>query len=264
METVDIVFVVLTYRNSDDLAEFFSSLKNVNGKLKAIVVDAFFEEETSNRIQEIAKRNNSQYIRIPNKGYSYGNNKGIEFAIDNYQFDYLVVSNPDTEIKDLDISTLNKMPSGCYGPMIIAKGGKKQNPMYIREHLLSRKIVYKGLKKDNKGYFLLGIAFNKIQNAAERIFLRKTKEVYQLHGSFLIFSQDIILRLYPVFDEKMFLFAEESYLAKRLQSLGIRSFYVPSIIVFHKEDGSMQFLNDITGPLKDANIYVFEKYYLTR
>ena len=261
MEKVDIVFVVLTYRNSDDLVDFYSSLGNVGGKVKTIVVDAFYEEEASTTIEKIVKNNNGNYIRIPNKGYSYGNNKGIEFALKNYKFDYLIVSNPDIVIRHLNIEILKKMPNGCYGPKIITKRGKNQNPMYTRQHLFSRKMVYKGLIKNNKLYFLSGVSVNKIQNAIEKLFLGKTKKVYQLHGSFLIFSRNVIKRLVPVFDENMFLFAEESYLAKRLESLRIRSFYVPGITVFHKEDGSMNFLNDISGPLKEANTYVFEKYY---
>lgn len=260
-EKIDIIFVVLVYRNCNDLVAFFGSLGKVKGKYKVIVVDAYYDDQSSERIKIVALSNNSHYIQIPNKGYSYGNNKGIDFAVKNYQFEYLVVSNPDIEIIDFDVESLKKLPVGCYGPDVTTKSGRKQNPMYIKENYFSRYICYLGLKKNNRFFFFLGISVNKIQNAIERVFLRKMKIVYQLHGCFFIFSYDLLEQIMPVFDEKMFLFAEESYLAKRLQSLNKKSFFVPIIKVKHNEDGSMKYLKNVNKPLMDSNIYVFEKYY---
>lgn len=261
MENVDVVFIVLTYRNSNDLVDFCSSVKKISVKQKTIIVDAFYDEKSSENIEKIAVNNDCHYIRIPNKGYSYGNNVGIEYAVKNYTFDYLIVSNPDIEIKKFNVDELKKHPNGCYGPKIITKDGRQQNPMFVREHLLSRRLVYSGLKNDNKILFYMGIFINKTMNFIESFLFRRKGYVYQLHGSFVIFSFEIIHKLLPVYDEKIFLFAEESYLAKKLERLNIKSFYLPDVEVFHKEDGSMQFLSSISKQLKDANIYVYETYY---
>lgn len=261
MENIDVVFVVLTYRNCNDLVDFCSSVKNLSVKQKTIIVDAFYDEKSSEEIEKIARQNDCHYIRIPNKGYSYGNNVGIKYAVENYAFDYLVVSNPDIEVKKFSVELLRKLPKGCYGSKIITKDGRQQNPMYVKEHLLSRKLVYCGLKKDNKILFYLGILINKAMNFIESFLSRRNGCVYQLHGSFVIFPFEVIQELLPVYDENIFLFAEESYLAKKLQRLNIKSFYLPDIEVYHKEDGSMQFLSSISKQLKDANIYVYETYY---
>ena len=154
------------------------------------------------------------------------------------------------------------MDNNVVGPKIINMRNQAQNPMYIKENLMVQKMVYYGLKNNNKIQFYLGIAINKL---LKNIFLLKNRNkeslVYQLHGSFVIFGRKVLDKLENVYDEEMFLFAEESYLALRLKNAGIISIYNPNIVVQHKEDGSMRFRDDISEQLRGANIYVYEKYY---
>lgn len=41
-------------------------------------------------------------MNVENKGYSYGNNRGIEYCHNNYEYDYIIISNPDIIIKKFD------------------------------------------------------------------------------------------------------------------------------------------------------------------
>lgn len=259
---VDFVFVLLTYINSTDLKEFIESAKRQELNAAYIIVDAFHDQESSEKIKAIAESENANYLLIQNKGYSYGNNQGINFARENYEFEFLVVSNPDILIRQFSIERLRGMEDKVIGPMIINVKNQMQNPMFVSENMLAQKLVYKGLKKNNKLSFYLGIALNKFNRMC---FLKQAtnsvSQVYQLHGSFVVFGKLALDKLKTVYDENMFLFAEESYLAIELKKEGIRSIYNPQIIVMHKEDGSMRFRDDISERLKDANIYVFEKYY---
>ncbi|MGN8631790.1 glycosyltransferase family 2 protein [Blautia sp. HCP3S3_G3] len=262
MKNVDFVFVLLTYRNFVDLQEFIESAKSQKINAAYIVVDAFYDNESSEKIKAVAEMAQADYLSVPNKGYSYGNNYGIKFAKKNYDFKFLIVSNPDIVLKQFSIDHLEGMEDKVIGPKIINRRNQLQNPMFVSENLLAQRFVYKGLKNHNKLYFYSGIALNKIRRA---IFLKSHGEsissVYQLHGSFVIFGRLALNRIEKVYDENMFLFAEESYLAIKLKIEGICSIYNPHIIVNHKEDGSMGFRNDISNQLKEANIYVFEKYY---
>ncbi len=263
MKKVDVIIVVLTYRNYQDLDDLFKSYNAFKDsvKVKTIVVDAYYNDDCSVEIEKVAARNNADYLRIPNKGYSYGNNEGIRYANANYDYDYIIVSNADIEIKNFDKNYLDKLQKGVYGPRIQTKDGRYQNPMYCKKNIASRKLVYKGFIEDSKFKFALGILLNKIQTIIQKKKLAYPNKVYQLHGSFLIFAKEAIEKLGTVFDEKMFLFAEETYLAKRLEDAGIPSYYVPEIEVFHKEDGSMQFNKELDSNLKESNVYVYENYY---
>ena len=262
MKDVDFVFVLLAYINGEDLVDFFQSVKKNTLNASYVVVNAYHDDNSSEIIKKIADENKADYIEIPNKGYSYGNNTGITYAKSRYNFKYLVVSNPDIIIDCMSVDSLVGMENMVIGPKIINLRGKLQNPMFVSQNLFAQRMVYRGLKKNSKILFSFGIVLNKIKRGLFLAFKGAINApVYQLHGSFVIFGNNVLARMDNVYDNNMFLFAEESYLAIELKKRGIESIYNPSIVVRHKEDGSMNFRNDINERLKEANIYVFEKYY---
>lgn len=55
---------------------------------------------------------------------------------------------------------------------------------------------------------------------------------------------DILQKLFPLYNERMFLFVEEMHLAMLAKKNGIKFYYDSSIVVNHKEDGSVSFLNN--------------------
>ena len=113
---VEIVFVVLVYRNIDDLQNFIINTKSkVKCNYKIIVIDAKYSDEVSKDIENICFQNKLVYIRIDNKGYGYGNNVGIEYANNMYEYKYIIICNPDVEF----ISTL-RIENLCDSEMIIA------------------------------------------------------------------------------------------------------------------------------------------------
>lgn len=262
MKSVDFVFVILTYINSNDLKEFFESIRFLNLNAASVVVDAYHDDESSKKIKQISKDNNADYIKIENKGYSYGNNYGIKYANDKYRYKYIIISNPDIIIKKMDLKDFIGMDNAVVAPKILNLKGKMQNPMFVSKNIFAQKLVYKGLKKEKKFLFFCGILINKINRYVFLKFKNKKKEsIYQAHGSFVIFSSNVIKKLKIIYDENIFLFAEESYLAIKLSQNNIKTIYNPNIEIFHKEDGSMGFRNDINEQMKKSNIYVFEKYY---
>lgn len=142
----DLIFVVLTYRNEKDLQDFFNSLSNCSGSTRVIVVNAYYDENSLKKVKEIAINNNADFIEIENKGYSYGNNVGIQYALEDYKFRYLVVSNPDIEIQKFNIDDLCNEQNALIGPTIITLSGKNQNPMMYRRVPLALHIEYMNQK----------------------------------------------------------------------------------------------------------------------
>lgn len=247
MKKYNFVFIVLTYKNFKDLIDFRNSLHNIHGTYKIIVVNSFFDEDSMNSIKQICEESDFDFLNIKNKGYSYGNNYGVDFAKNSYLFDFLVISNPDIEIQYLNYKLLSSYDECIIGPKILNKFGKNQNPVYYKRLFFVEKIQKYSIKKNNYGITYIAALYNKINKFINYIFkdlVIQNYEVYALHGSFLILSDKAISLLdYKPFNDNMFLFAEEDYLAYIAKKIGIRMVYCKNSIIKHKEDGSMRLSN---------------------
>lgn len=254
------IVVILVYRNTRDLEECIQSIyKNINN-CKIIVVNAYYDDLSKDKIKEIAKSYDCDFLNEENKGYSFGNNRGIEFANIKYEYDYIIISNPDIVLKQFN----DNMPDAeVIAPKIVNALGKNQNPMVIKENKFAEYLVYQGLKRDRKLLFIAGIAMGKISNKSTLLFNKKhaLKNIFIAHGSFVIIRKDVIDKIGMLYDENIFLFAEEGVLAYRTREHGMKTVYDETIVVYHKEDGCMKLADfSINKELKKANIYFYENY----
>ena len=234
----DLVIVVLTYINSEDLHDFVLSTKKIlNCSYKIIIVDSFYNDETKQKISQFAYLNELDFISIENKGYSYGNNIGIKYALENYKFRHLIISNPDIIIKKFNYNEIKNVNYSIIGPKIIRYADKLQNPAITKNLFILRSLKYYGYKY-NRIFFYIFVFLNKTL----KLFFdyNHKQNVYMLHGSFLIIPSKIISDLGDIFDNEMFLFNEEDYLANKCQLEKIDMVYNPNIKVYHKEDGSIK------------------------
>ncbi len=258
------VFAVLTYRNSVDVLDLIASIKEKVEDYKIIIVNNFYDEESEKEIKKIADENSCDFISSENLGYSVGNHKAIRFAKENYDFDYVIVANPDTIIKKFDEKLMAKAPYGVIAPQIISKSGRNQNPMVAYNSKFACKMLYKGIKDDKKFAFNVGRIINKGLSIFKKIIkaltFRKFIKIYQPHGSFMMIPSRVIDAIGMPFDENLFLFAEEGVIAWKLKRKNIPVYYTAEVSVYHKEDGSMQFRSDISQRCKEASIYFYENY----
>ena len=252
----DFVFIVLVYRNTTDLENFFRCF-NLN-KSKVIVVNSYYDDKTKDDFKQIASNNGADFINIENNGYGYGNNRGCEYAIANYIFKFLVISNADIEIRHIDINCLNY--EAITGPKIITKTGKNQNPYRAFSSNTYEKIVYYGWKKRNKIILTICFALNRL---IRELYLlkRRSGKVYAVHGSFVIFPCKILHKMFPVYDENIFLFAEEDDIAHKAHNLNLDFVYNPKIQIFHKEDGSTSSLNNSFEYVRKSALYLNKKWF---
>lgn len=252
--------IILVYRNDKDLEECIKSFYEHIEDCKIVIVNAFYDEESKNKIKDIANVYNCDFINEINKGYSYGNNKGIEYIKENYDYDYVIISNPDIIIKEFNG---NFMSGGIIAPKIICASGKNQNPMMIKECKLANYFVYRGFKSNINLFFMIGIGLEKLKNKFYSILYKNKNniKIFAAHGSFVVISRNVTEFIDPLYDENIFLFAEEGVLAYKAQNKGIYTNYNDNIVVHHKEDGSMKLADfSINNELKKANIYFYENY----
>ena len=115
MIDIGFAFITLVYRNYADVKDLCMSLKkHVKDSYKVIVVDAYYNDETSNKVKDISRQCGCDYIPVQNKGYGYGNNRGIEYALATYNFVWAVICNPDTILRsDISLNALRKSGGDC-------------------------------------------------------------------------------------------------------------------------------------------------------
>lgn len=266
MKKYNFIFIVLCYVNTDDLRSFLNSVKNINGAYKIIVVNSFHDEISKEEFYKIALANDCDFINVPNKGYGYGNNRGIEYAQKNYEYDFLVVSNPDIEFKYFDINLLYGMKDCFIGPNIKTKINKNQNPYKPITMWLINGMEYLGIKQNIKLLWIFGAAINKIIRSIYILLANMLKNpirVDTLHGSCMLMGYDAVKKLKgrSLYDENMFLYCEEDEVGYKAKQYDIKIYYDMRLKILHKEDGSTSLLGDMNSRfVRESYIYCYEKW----
>lgn len=258
---LNVVFVILTYRNSDDLSGFIQSVKReCRYNYKIICVNSFYDSKSKEEIEKICINNDVDFLNIENKGYGYGNNQGINFANSNYNFDYLVISNPDIEIKKFSLEKISQ--NEVIAPKIITLRGIKQNPFRLLSNSYIEKMKYNDFKNNKKLFILLDIVFNKIARTVYNT-INLNGVVYSCHGSFMILGKKVIDKIdNKLFNDKIFLFTEEDHVAKLMKKNNIKIRYTNNIEVLHKEDGSVKYLDkEIEKITRNSYIEYYNYWY---
>lgn len=244
MEKYNFIFVVLTYRNPSDLEDFFHSVNNkVKFNYKIIVVNSYCDDSSSEIIKQISLDNECDFLEVENNGYGCGNNAGIRYAREKYKFDFLIISNPDILIENFDFNFDFHSEEHVIAPDIYTSTGKKQNPYYHFDLFFIERLKFYGFAYNRKISLSIAHATNRLIREFMFFFYRLIKKnyypIYAPHGAFMIIPFTLIEQLGDLFDEDMFLFNEEAYLARKLKSRQARVIYDNTLKIHHKEDGSI-------------------------
>lgn len=257
----DVIFVVLVYRNTSDLKDFFRC-NNISGS-HTIVVNSFYDDYTEQEFRNIAFLNNADYVSVPNKGYGYGNNRGIEFALNKYDFDYLIISNADIIIDKFDVNSLKRYGDCIIAPKIINLNGKKQNPCApFKPSKVEAYLAYLLYKGTHRKLIWLLFALSRLKKILFYLMYPLRKKIFSAHGAFVILPMNVIKTLVPLYNEKMFLFKEEAHLGMRAEKEGITTVYMPNIVIRHKEDGSMKVASvDVFKMERDSYLEYYNNWF---
>lgn len=190
------VVIILVYCNDVDLDECIQSVYKHIANCKIVVVNAYYDDLTRNNIKKIAEKYNCDFLDEKNKGYSFGNNKGITFANEKYEYEYIIISNPDIIVKQFN----DNLPDAeIIAPKVVTMSGKNQNPMAIKENRLAEYLVYQGLKKNEKIIFAAGLVIKKISDKVALLFRKKNIPLVFVFSSALtlyaLFFLSFVLRI---------------------------------------------------------------------
>ncbi|WP_129585804.1 glycosyltransferase family 2 protein [Bacteroides bouchesdurhonensis] len=240
MEFYKYIYVVLVYKNIDVLEDFFRTLDFKQSKV--IVVNSYFDDSSLKKCSEVANKNNADFIPIPNKGFSYGNNIGTKYALEHYNFEFLILSNSDIKIKDLSGLSKFEGKEMVIAPETVLRNGKRQNPDTPWNLRFIYPMLEISFRYNLKLLYTLCHIFTRVSRELFRLFsflFRKDKyRIFSAHGSFIIFTEKSVEKLYPFFDDRMFLYNEEWFLALKARKCQTPIYYIPELKVLHLEGAS--------------------------
>ncbi|MBI4039709.1 glycosyltransferase family 2 protein [Candidatus Daviesbacteria bacterium] len=232
--------IVLNFNLKKDILDCLSSLNKlsvVSCQLSVVVVDNASADGSPQAIKEqfpkVALIENKQ-----NLGFSGGNNVGIKYALEQGA-DFVLILNPDTVVDEnlvdeLQAATRRHHKVGIFGPKIYFyipdiqiwyAGGQLDWDNILASHV--------GVDQIDKGQFSKEQATDFVSGAA--MFVRR--EVFDKVG---------------LFDERYFLYYEDSDLCIRAQQAGFDLIFTPRAFLWHKNAAA----TGLGSPLQD--------YYITR
>ena len=213
--------VVLNYNAGELLLNCIESIKKSAYKnLEIIVVDNI----STDKSQKICKEKYPGIKLIQNDenfGYCEGNNIGIREA----KGDYIIILNPDTIVEsnwvEELISAYNKFGEGLYQP----------------KHLsLNEKTVY--MSAGNM-LNIFGFGYAREKGNKDENQFNKIEEISYASGTCLFTSSNVLKKV-GLFDPFIFLYHDDLDLGWRASQLGIKSYYVPTSIIYHAESYSLK------------------------
>ena len=213
--------IVLNYNAGELLLNCIESVKKSAYKnLEIIVVDNI----STDKSQKICKEKYPDIKLIQNDenfGYCEGNNIGIREA----KGDYIIILNPDTIVEsnwiEELISAYNKFGEGLYQP----------------KHLsLNEKTVY--MSAGNM-LNIFGFGYAREKGNKDENQFNKIEEIGYASGTCL-FTSSAVLKKVGLFDPFIFLYHDDLDLGWRASQLGIKSYYVPTSLIYHAESYSLK------------------------
>jgi len=233
MSQIDIAIIIVTWNSDKWIKRCLDSILATSGDLKIeiIVVDNFSKDKTL----EILKVYGSQVKLIQNSsnlGYAKGCNQGLKIARGNY----VLLLNPDTEIKENSLQKMldfmeNTPESGALGPQLVDFEGQIQPSC-------RRFPNYKLLLWELSGLSRL-CPKSKIFGAWKMgdFDFKNTRKVEQPMGSALFLRKKVIDQI-GLMDERFFLFYNDVDFCYRIKNVGWKIYFYPEAKISHSKGAS--------------------------
>jgi GT2 family glycosyltransferase len=221
LKLAKISIIILNYNAGDLLEKCISSIMKSNYEnIEIILVDNASQDQSHIRCKEKF----SQIKLIENKenlGYCEGNNVGIE----NSNGEYIIILNPDTEVQsnwiEEFLKEFNNHGDGLYQPKLLAVSDKSR------------------INSAGNMMNIFGFGYSSGKGKRDSKEFNNFKTINYASGACL-FTSKIILDKIGFFDPYLFAYHDDLELGLRALQLGIKSFYVPTVTVYHAESFSFK------------------------
>ncbi|MBZ2167137.1 glycosyltransferase [Methanobacterium spitsbergense] len=223
MENNKCCAIVLNYNSIDDTKELVFNLQILDNLDEIVIVDNDSPDHSFIKLKEFFRGFTDVYVvkTDKNRGYSYGNNYGAKFILNNFESKYILITNPDVTIPNKNF-VKNIVKYLERDPKLAAVTGLMLN---YNENLIFSQIAWR-IPSFFNYIFMSSDLVRKMYNPIKYKYLdfigvnEGLSYVECLPGSCFVIRSEI-LRKVGFFDENLFLYCEEVVLAKKIEQLGL-------------------------------------------
>jgi GT2 family glycosyltransferase len=224
-----LAFIIVYYNHEEVLQDFLSSLKrNQTRNIKLFIADLSKNLNLSKNYGinfEITKGNN--------KGYSYGVNRCLKVAI-KQGYNQFCVLNYDTYLDSQFVKKLNKQfaTSHFFGGKIYYARGHEYHKKRYQQKDLGKVLWYAGGKINWAHATVTHRGVDKVDSGQ----YNQVEETGFIPGTLMAFTKKVVDKI-GFWDERFFLYYEDTDYCVRAQKAGFKLTYNPKIILWHKNAG---------------------------
>ncbi|PIS09589.1 hypothetical protein COT75_00065 [Candidatus Beckwithbacteria bacterium CG10_big_fil_rev_8_21_14_0_10_34_10] len=221
-----LAIIIVNFNSYPYILDCLLSLKKADKrgvKCKIILVDNNSKDES---VKAISK-NFPQVDIIKNRknlGFAKANNVAIKKALKE-KFDYIFLLNPDTKVEENFLEPLIQLIKSNRKIGIVSPALKE--------------------KRNGKTIYTLGAKFNRVLGKTEHLYLKensinslKPQEEELVSGCAMLVKTSVFKKI-GLFDEKFFLYFEDTDFCLRAFKIGFKIYSVPQSVVFHQPSTSL-------------------------
>lgn len=260
---MNITCLILNYNDFETTYKLISTIKNYKVFDKILIVDNCSTDDSYTKLYK-EKNNKIDVISSEiNGGYGYGNNYGIRYIKKNYNSKQVLICNPDVIFSEdmvYKLSEILSIDSQC--AVASSKSINSKNEIELRsawrlptnkEYIFSAsKIMHIILGNTEDFFYKRGFYENS-----------GTYTVDCVSGSLLIVNIELMIK-YFMYDERMFLFCEETLLGYKLKQVGLKTKISMDCCYLHNHsvsiDKSIKSKIERKRLMLNNRVIFFEKY----
>ncbi|GAB4219346.1 MAG: glycosyltransferase family 2 protein [Candidatus Microgenomates bacterium] len=214
------------YQMTKDFLDSLSTIKNAD-KLKVYIADVSTKKENF----QIGKYPFEVInISLPNKGYAFGINEGTKYFLKQGLTQFCAINNDIYFDKNFAIEAENGFKKAdIFGGKIYYAPGYEYHKDRYKKDDLGKVIWYAGGNIDWKHAYV----FHKGVDEIDKGQFDRFEKTDFITGCMLFFNKKIIEKV-GFWDEKYFLYYEDTDFCERAKRSGFTLYYNPKIIIYHK------------------------------
>ncbi len=232
-----VTIIILNWNRAKDTLECLESLKKMSlgdCRLSVLVVDNASIDYSVEKLRTYQKANRFELlINKSNLGFAGGNNVGIRYALERGA-DYVMVLNNDTRVDPLLVTRIievaEKYPDfGAASPKIYFEKGYEFHKKRYKKVDLGKVIWYAGGKIDWNNVYGVARGVDEVDKGQ----FERVEDTDFATGTCMLLSRKA-LREVGMFNERYFMYYEDTELSVRMKKNGYKVLYVPKASVWHK------------------------------
>lgn len=246
MQVESLISIIILNYNGGKLVEecIDSVLKSDYTNFEVILVDNNSKDDSHKKCKELFPN----ILLIENKenlGFCGGNNVGIRAA----RGEYVVILNPDTVVEPDWLRRLydayKSNGEGLYQPKLLATSNHRK------------------INSCGNMIQVFGFGYSRGKGAEDSCQFDNYHEINYASGACLFTSKDVICKI-GLFDSFLFAYHDDLDLGWRASLMNIKSYYVPSAVVYHAESFSFKWSKLKFYLLERNRLYCILTHYSKR